>query len=78
MLQDYSDDAATSIWLMRPDGGRARVCVRHGVGMFGLSWSPDSQKIAYVAFSQGDCTRENGSLWEVDVTSGRMRLLLGN
>ncbi|HEX6701575.1 MAG TPA: S9 family peptidase [Gaiellaceae bacterium] len=42
-------DEATSIWLARPNGGKPRRLTAPDVDVFGAAWSPDGERIGFVA-----------------------------
>jgi Tol biopolymer transport system component len=69
---------STDIWLVRPDGTRARRLTRTLVQEGRPSWSPDSTRLVYDRQRKWD--PDNGSDYDIVVRSlrtGRTRVLLG-
>ncbi len=64
----------THLWLMNADGSNLVKATPDAVG-HGFAWSPDGTRLAYVRFSFGDHTYENGTIWTVALGTGTLRQL---
>jgi Tol biopolymer transport system component len=47
------DPSGYEIWAVGPDGHAAQVAVPHGDSEYGMAWSPDGRRIAYLAAVPG-------------------------
>jgi Tol biopolymer transport system component len=70
-----------NLWMMRGDGGNLRQLTTEGVDDgFGLSfsWSPDGSAIAYTYYRVDERSNNNGTLWIIDIATGKKRRLTLN
>lgn len=69
--QDAYTGGNVNVWVMNADGTSAHAVTSEGVLPEAFSWSPDGGRIAYVSYRSSDFTAGNGTIWIVDITTGR-------
>lgn len=67
-----------NLWLIDPKGTDLRQLTTDGILYNSISWSPDGKSIVYVNHRHTDISYDNGTIWVVDVATGKHRKLTWN
>jgi hypothetical protein len=73
-LTRQSRNAPVELWTMAPDGTGFRRITSDSV-LAPVCWSPDSREIVYVRHRSDDWTDQTGTLWTVNLATGKKRLI---
>ncbi|MEZ4416516.1 MAG: S9 family peptidase [Gemmatimonadota bacterium] len=72
-----NDIDQNEIWQLVVDTGALTQLTRNGAVEDRLQWAPDGRRISWMADDTTSWTHKADKIWEMDLTSGRTRLLSG-